>query len=118
MSEELGFIPEPSDDDEYESLTETVEVEYKRAKTPQDYKNKANALMSDAMDFLNAKIRSGMAEASDVKTAVEIAKLYRVGIETVDEAAAKAMAEAASYAELDDDGDDAFENSDGMRFEG
>lgn len=113
MNEDLGFTP---DSDEYEAPGEVIEVEFKPAKNAAQFKEKADRLMSDAMDLLNTKIRSGFAEASDIKSALEFGKYFKSGIETVDEAAEKAMREAEEYAGLEDD--ETLDDADGMRFEG
>lgn len=109
-------MPDNDDDEslDIEFMPDVTDVEFKVAKTPAEFKGKAEELLSNAMDMLNAKIVNNMAESSDLKTAVEIGKLFRVGIETVEGAAKRAMEEAAQFegVETDDLHDD------GMRFQG
>lgn len=114
MHGDMDFTP---DGGEFES---SFNVEFKPAKTPEDFREKAQTLVSNAMDLLNAKIRDGMAEASDIKTALEFGKHFKVGIETVDEAAERARREAERYLEPDTDDDDlgSWGANDSMRFEG
>lgn len=104
---DLDFIPDADEDEPDRGAT----VEFKQAHGASEFKSKAEALLSNAMDLLNAKILNNMAEASDIKTAVEIGKMFKIGIETVDEAAAKALAESESYESIEETADD------NMRFE-
>lgn len=106
---EMDFIP---DAEEPQPLG-MGNVKFEPASTAADFQSKAKRLLSNAMDFLNAKIESEMAEAADIKTAVDIGKHFKIGIETVDEAAKRAMAEAASYLEPEHEDDTA---DDSMRF--
>lgn len=98
----------PNDEPNYDFPPELGEeqetfqdVQFNPAKNSAEFKAKADLLMSDAMDYLSAKIRSGMAESGDIKTAVDLGKHYKVGIETVDDAAAKAFNEAEMYHEVE-----------------
>jgi hypothetical protein len=109
---DLAFNPDAEEDDS-ESQQPFV-ANFKPATSAAEFQEKAQTLFSNALDFLNQKIVEGMAEASDIKTAVDIGKHFKIGIESVSELAKKAMEEAASYDEM---APDEPENLDAMRFE-
>ncbi len=90
-------------------------VELHQAQSPQEFQEKASRILSNMMDVLDEKIRTGMAESSDFKTALELGKMFKVGIETVDEAAKRALNEARSYEDVEEDDD--LDVGHGMRFE-
>lgn len=107
--DELDFTPEMDETAGYGDGG----VAFKPAETTADFTAKAKLLLSNAMDLLNAKITGEMAEASDLKTAVEIGKMFKIGMMTVEEAAKKALADADQYVGLEDE----ELEQDAMRFE-
>ncbi len=114
MSEKESFDPLGDDLDELGMPdTSLVEVQFSPVKKASEFKDKAEKLLSDCMDFLGARVRGGVAESSDLKTIVDIGKMFKVGMETVDEAAARAFAENEEYADLEDDEEDSM-----MRYRG
>lgn len=108
--DDVLFTPDDEDDTADESF-----VELHQAKSPGEFQEKASRILSNMMDVLDEKIRTGMAESSDFKTALELGKMFKVGIETVDEAAKRALNEAQSYEEVEEEDD--LDVGHGMRFD-
>ncbi len=78
-------------------------ISFELAKDSQDFATKAKKILSNTMDLVNHHLESGMADAAIIKTGLEIGKMFKVGIETVDEAAERAFREASQYESVEEE---------------
>lgn len=88
-----------------DGVDDSSHIEWRPVKDAAGFKAKTEDLLSDAMDVLRAKLRGGMAETGDMKTILEMAKVFKVGVSTVEEKVRASLEQVDGF-ELDETEDD------------